>query len=101
MIPDLLGQQLHDRASRGLTLSAEEQAQLALWYTACDRAEAGALAPDRSPPALAELRTQLNSAVNQVVAVTQRVQELTKANDTLRLEIDSLQTQLKATKQPA
>lgn len=39
MVSDKLGEQLHDRATRGEALSEEEQAQLEDWYRTQDRAE--------------------------------------------------------------
>ncbi len=40
MVSDNVGQRLHDRATRGESLSSEEQAQLNEWYAEQDRAEA-------------------------------------------------------------
>ena len=39
MIPDEIGQKLHDRATRGETLTAEEQEQLRHWYAHHDQEE--------------------------------------------------------------
>ena len=43
-IPADLGQRLHDRATRGESLSADEQVQLREWYALQDHAEAARLA---------------------------------------------------------
>ncbi len=53
---DELGRQLHDRATRGIWLSAEERAQLEAWYAEMDQDEAADLeseeeAPDGALPA--------------------------------------------------
>jgi hypothetical protein len=39
MISDELGYQLHDRVTRGETLTVEDQARLEAWYAAQDRAD--------------------------------------------------------------
>jgi hypothetical protein len=39
MIPDVVGQQLHDKATRGVALSVEEQAVLTEWYARHDEEE--------------------------------------------------------------
>ena len=44
---DDLAQRLHDTATRGGSLSAEEQALLEAWYAGQDREEAAALGQDR------------------------------------------------------
>jgi len=43
MVSDEIGKQLHNRATRGEVLSAEEQAHLEEWYATQDRAEADQL----------------------------------------------------------
>jgi len=43
MISDNLAKQLHDKATRGELLSAEDQAQLENWYALQDNAENKAL----------------------------------------------------------
>lgn len=42
MDPNDVGERLHDRATRGVELTAEEQAQLNEWYAQRDRLEADA-----------------------------------------------------------
>lgn len=80
MNTDTSGQQLHDRATRGETLSAEERAQLAEWYARLDREEAAVLA--RALPAgdLASLAAQIESSVVHLATVTQRIQVLAEKN---------------------
>ena len=96
-------EQLHDRATRGEALSAEERAQLLAWYARLDREESATF--DRASPAasLALLRTQIETALAQLATLTQRIQTLSGENATLRQEIVSLQVQLarKLTPQPA
>jgi len=91
---DELAKQLHDKVTRGLTLSAEEQAQLEAWYTEQDQQECAVLGPMGSSQRLATLHTQVETALAQLLTVTQRIQELTVHNETLRREIAVLQCQL-------
>ena len=100
---DELAKQLHDKATRGLALSAEEQAQLEAWYAEQDQQEHAVLGPTGSSQRLATLHTQVETALAQLLTVTQRIQELTVHNETLRREIAVLQRQLPlaATREPA
>jgi len=103
MSRDELAQQLHDKATRGLALSAEEQARLEAWYTEQDQQERAVLGPTGSSQRLATLHTQVETALAQLLTVTQRIQELTVHNETLRREIAVLQRQLPlaSTREPA
>lgn len=100
---DELIKQLHDKATRGLTLSAEEQAQLEAWYAEQDQQERAVLGPTGLSQRLATLHTQVETALAQLLNVTQRIQELTVHNETLRHEIAVLQRQLPlvSTREPA
>ena len=91
---DELAKQLHDKATRGLALSAEEQAQLEAWYTEQDQREQAILAPTGGSQRLATLHTQVETALAQLLTVTQRIQELTVHNESLRREMVGLQRQL-------
>lgn len=96
-------EQLHDRATRGEALSAEEQAQLQAWYARLDREESAALSKGGVPENLVTLHTQIEMALDQLTTVTQRIQTLTSENADIRREIVSLQARLtqKLTPQPA
>ncbi len=100
---DELAKQLHDKATRGLALSAEEQAQLEAWYAEQDQQEHAVLGPTGSSQRLATLHTQVEAALAQLLTVTHRIQELTIHNETLRREIAVLQRQLPlaSTREPA
>jgi hypothetical protein len=102
-IPDDLGQQLHDRATRGEPLGAEEQAQLQEWYARHDQEEMTRLAAAPLPRDLVELQALVQQATAQLVTQAQRIQALTAENAQLRREIAVLQKQLlsKLTAQPA
>lgn len=94
MPSDAVGKQLHDKATRGLPLSAHEQAQLDAWYAGQDKEDNTLLGPFRSSVQLATLQTQVETALAQLLTVTQRIQELTAQNDAVRREITVLQRQL-------
>src|SRR5262245_6258472 len=94
MIADEVGQRLHDRATRGDTLSVEEQAQLQAWYARHDQEEMVRLAAAPVARDLAELQAQVKRAASQLVAQAQRIQALTDDNDRLRREIAALEQQL-------
>lgn len=89
-----LMKQLHDKATRGSVLSAAEQAQLEAWYAQQDQEERTILERATPPQTLAALQTQVETAVAQLLTVTQRIQEFVAQNEALRCEIATLQHQL-------
>jgi hypothetical protein len=98
-----LGQLLHDRATRGETLSREEQEQLRLWYAEQDQEETVRLASASIPNDLASLQAQVQHVTARVVVQAQRIHLLASENAQLRQEIATLQRLLaeKLTGQPA
>src|SRR5437868_6258627 len=94
MSSETAGRQLHDRARRGAPLSAEERARLEEWYVRLDQEEAAACARANLPPNCAALHAQIETAVAQIAAVTQRIQALTTENAAVREDITSLQQPL-------
>jgi len=94
MISDDLAKQLHDRATRGEPLSAEEQAQLEKWYVLQDNAESKALGLTAAEKTLTTLQAQVDAALAQLMTVTKRIQEIAAENETLRREITALRRQL-------
>ncbi len=96
MIPDEIGQKLHDRATRGHTLTTEEQEQLRRWYADHDQQEIAQLNAAPAPSQLAELQARVQQATAQVVVQAQRIEVLTAENAQLRQEIASLQRLLLA-----
>jgi chromosome segregation ATPase len=103
MISDEIGQKLHDRATRGETLTLEEQELLRRWYAHHDPQEMAQLNAAPVPSRLADLQSRVQQATAQVVAQAQRIEALTAENAQLRQEIASLQRLLSAkrTGQPA
>ncbi len=72
---DELGQQLHDRATRGHSLSTEQQEQLEAWYAEMDRAEAADLGLDKEAPEGA-LPAHIEKTLVEIAGATRRIREL-------------------------
>ena len=94
MVTDQAGQQLHDRATRGQPLSADERSQLREWYAQKEREEADMLAATKPAKDLPALRAQVHAAVAELVQLSQRLQSVEAENDELRQEIAALQREL-------
>jgi hypothetical protein len=90
-------QSLHDKRTRGLALSAEEQASLDAWYAKQDDEEMAALAIAPATTVLTNLQTQVQAINAELQCTAQHIEEVTAANIRLRDEIIRLQGQ--ATKQ--
>jgi hypothetical protein len=98
MIFDELRMQLHDRYTRGETLTAEEQAQLEAWYREQDAAEAQQLNQAGMTSGVLELHTQVETALAHLASTIQRVQQITTQNEGLRQENLTLRQQLATSK---
>lgn len=94
MISNDLAKQLHDRATRGALLSAEERAQLENWYALQDDAENKALGLMDPEKKLEPLQAQVEAALAQLMTVARRIQEVASENESLRREITALRRQL-------
>ncbi len=94
MISNEIAKQLHDRFTRGTSLSVEEQAQLEEWYVFQDRVEGEILESTTPKSTLTTLQSQIETALNQLTAATTRIQEIASENETLRQEITILRRQL-------
>lgn len=94
MVSDELGEQLHDRATRGAALSAEEQAHLEGWYATQDRTEMDELGLTVAEETVGALQAQVESALAQLASVTKRIQQVADENEALRREIAVLRRQL-------
>jgi hypothetical protein len=103
MISDDSARRLHDRDTRGAALSADEREALEGWISAQDQAEAKLLSPKSVEPSLADLRSQVESALEQVDEVTSAIRRLFSENDSLRDENSVLRRRLeaRAASQPA
>jgi hypothetical protein len=96
MNPDEFGQKLHDRATRGQTLTAQEQESLRRWYAHHDQEEMAQLNAAPAPGRLIDLQNGVQQATVQVVVQAQHIEALTAENAKLRQEIASLQRLLSA-----
>lgn len=95
MISDDLGKVLHDKATRGMTLSAEEQAQLQSWYDEQDAEEAAMYAAvPEEVTGVARLQAQIDMTLTQLMSMTRRIHEVMLENKALRQEIEGLRRQL-------
>jgi septal ring factor EnvC (AmiA/AmiB activator) len=94
MSDDEIAKVLHDRATRGETLSADEQAQLEAWYARQGAEEIALLAGAPSPGNLDALRTQVDEARSQLLAVSERIRAQAAENQRLRREIAELERRL-------
>jgi len=103
MSGDNSAQGLHDKATRGESLSAEEQAVLDQWYARQDEAEGRLLGGTAAQENVAALRAGVDAALAQLATATQQVQALTAENEVIRREVAALRRQLaqRSTKQPA
>jgi len=94
MISDDLGKVLRDKATRGITLSAEEQAQLQSWYDEQDAQEAAMYAAVPEVTGVDRLQAQIDATLTQLMSMTHRIQEVMLENKALRQEIEGLRRQL-------
>ena len=86
-------QALHDKRTRGLTLSAEEQVTLDAWYARQDAEEQASLGSASTSPLLTRMHAELDAINAELRSVTQRIQEATAENTRIRDEIIKLQAQ--------
>jgi hypothetical protein len=94
MISDDFGKALHDRLTRGEQLSIEEQGQLESWYETQDNLESNILGTTAEKKTIVKLQAQIEVALTQLIAITNRIQEVASENEMLRQEISNLRHQL-------
>jgi hypothetical protein len=87
-------QVLHDRATRGEQLTADERAQLEVWYLRQDQAESQLLRPVTPAGSAAQLQEQVTAAAAQLEAISQQIRATLAENEQVRHEIALLQHQL-------
>lgn len=97
---EVVEQGLHDRVTRGETLTETEQTALRAWYDAQDAAERISLqaAPTVPPDTL---RADVDAALARLQEVTQGLQRLSEENAALRRENAALTRRLAQTTQAA
>lgn len=89
MTENLSPQVLHDRATRSIVLSPEENAVLDAWYAQQD-AEEDAMLTANAPLALSITEEKIDMALVQTQTVTQQIQTLTVENAKLKREVTLL-----------
>lgn len=95
MVSENTAKQLHDKSTRGQTLSPEEQTRLEEWYAVQDAAESQLLGMSSiNGSNTATLQKQIDAALMQLSTVTTRIQEITAENTELKQEIHVLRNQL-------
>jgi hypothetical protein len=92
MISDKIGIQLHDKATKGEPLTDKEKAQLVAWYAQQDSTESYPV--QTADNAVGALRLQIESALSQLMKITQRIQQVAAENEAIRLENQSIKLQL-------
>jgi hypothetical protein len=95
MTPDEIGMKLHDRATRGLPLSPEEERQLQDWYDKNDQEEAEMLKRN-ADAARTVSQAEVDAVMEQIVTATRKIQELTRENEALRQNVILLRRQLES-----
>ena len=101
-VDDELGVKLHDRATRGLSLSEEEQLQLQAWYKEKDREEAEMLRASRDRNNREEQKAcdKLNETLTLITSLSKKIAETEAENELLRQEIAVLRRRLAEKSQP-
>ena len=94
MISSDEAKRLHESATRGLSLSAEEQAALTACYRREDEAEATLLRTHEASETVESLRARVDMAFAQLAISVQRIQETSGENERIRREIADLRHQL-------
>jgi hypothetical protein len=93
MLTNQQAQSLHDRATRGEAVSAEEQADLEAWYAVQDENETVCLQLGQSS-AIPALRANLGSAEAELQTVSRKIHEITAENDSIRRDVVSLRVKI-------
>ncbi len=92
-LSDAQAQLLHDKYTRGDTLSTEEHIQLEHWYERQDKLEAsqlGLATEAKNEPDLALLKAQVDIALLQLSTVSSQIQTVSAENEALRQETEQL-----------
>jgi hypothetical protein len=98
MINDDDAKQLHDRATRGIELSAAEQAALDAWYARQDAAESARLAVTQPSQSFEKLRAEIGEAVSRLRVVAEQIEAQAAENERVRRENAALQRELLETR---
>ena len=105
MITDELGKQLHDKYTRGIPLSSDEQEQLENWYEYHDNLEQVVFdtalhtkmkeyQQTIADQGQKKLWDQIEASFIHLAKMTKRIQEIAAENDILRQEVSRLRAQV-------
>jgi hypothetical protein len=92
MISDKIGIQFHDKVTKGEPLTDKEKVHLEAWYAQQDSTES--YPAKTADNAAVALRLQIESALSQLMKITQRIQQVAAENEAIRLENQSIKLQL-------
>lgn len=93
MISDEKGRQLHDRFTRGESLTTKEKQKLEEWYVRQDQLESEILKSD-DLDGIANLQNQIKTALLQINMASKRIKKVTEENEALRRETALLRKKL-------
>lgn len=94
MMSKEIAQKLHDKSTRGELLSIEEVKQLEEWYAREDSSEGQSLGLNASEKSSNTLQSQIDNALAQLMAVTNRIHQVAMENEVLRNEVLDLRHQI-------
>ncbi|MDM8518873.1 hypothetical protein QUF64_02410 [Anaerolineales bacterium HSG6] len=94
MINEEISLQLHDRFSRGETLTPQEHQHLESWYAYQDGLEMTQLQTMPVVPSITLLQEKIETLLQQLITVTQQIRELMAENEQLRQNNAALRHQL-------
>lgn len=94
MLTDEIGRHLHDKATRGKSLTSEEHILLEKWYDENDSAESESLNLNVDLKTEHTLQKQIDLILIKIEAATGHIQKLTNENRLLRNDITNLHKQL-------
>jgi len=85
---------LHDRLTRGESLSEEEYQAVQAWYAEQDQLERSLINRQQSSDVIAQLQQEISQTAHQLEIITQQMTTTISANTALRQEISRLQARL-------
>jgi archaellum component FlaC len=85
---------LHDRATRGESLSKNETAQLAAWYERLDKIESEMLNKNVAQNSLRQRNRQIQTVLSEISEFTSKIQKISLENEKIRRENESLREKL-------
>lgn len=94
MLTDEIGSQLHDKATRGKSLTSKEHKLLEKWYVEQDNAESKSLNLSVDLKTEHTLKKQIDLILIKIEAATDQIHKLTNENRLLKYDITNSQRQL-------